>query len=199
MARHRVWSSERMLGALAIQRALDLGPWKAFREGMRIFSNDLKISPNSVDVSLGNSFLVPNYNGIVDPCDERTLTWESIIDNHYILKPQEFLLAVTRERFETTEQFEGKYYTQQYEGRSTMGRIGLMSHITAGFGDYGFAGCFTLELYNVAPFSIVLHAGMRIGQIIFEEVIDPNIYSGVYVGSESCHPVAPVLGQTRMF
>ncbi len=85
-----------------------------------------------------------------------------------------------------------------YEGRSTCARIGLASHITAGFGDYGFAGSFTLEIVNHAHYPIQLRPGMRIGQVAFDEVLEPELYTGAYSGTNhSDGPVPPKLGPDR--
>lgn len=90
------------------------------------------------------------------------------------------------------------HFAPQYEGRSTMGRLGVCSHATAGYGDYGFSGAFTLELFTVAMFPIILRPGMRIGQISLEAVLEPGLYKGAYSGTDHYDgPVPPKLGKDR--
>jgi dCTP deaminase len=79
-----------------------------------------------------------------------------------------------------------------------MGRLGIASHVTAGFGDYGFKDYWTLEIVNMGKVSVILRPGMRIGQISFEAVYEPLEYEGAYkdVG-ELPEPKAPKLGKDR--
>ena len=86
-----------------------------------------------------------------------------------------------------------------FEGRSTMARLGLAMHVTAGFGDYGFDGHFTMELVNHGPLALVLTVGMRIAQLSFQVVTPDAVkvkYSGAY-SKKVGGPVAPVLGRDR--
>ena len=89
--------------------------------------------------------------------------------------------------------------TMQYEGRSTCGRLGIASHITAGFADHGFRGALTLELTVVLP--VKLLPGMRIGQVYFTTLPSEAgavRYDGAYSGSQHYDgPVPPTLGQGR--
>lgn len=131
------------------------------------------------------------------------------------LQPGDFLLGFARERFDCkapvpVEVGHGRdcgpvttnfAFTQIYDGRSTMGRLGVMSHVTAGYGDYGFDGNFTLELANVGNAAVVLHAGMRIGQVSFHGILGsilgaPAMYAGAYQHHIN-RPFAPVTGRDR--
>lgn len=174
------------------------GTWKAFIGNSQITNSALKINPNSIDVSLGNKFLFPAIkNGIIDPYDPSTMEWAEIIKEDIVLEPKEYCLGFVRERFETTARFDSKHFVQQYEGRSTVGRLFLATHVTAGFGDYGFSGAFTLELVNHNERPIKLYAGMRIGQVYWTEVESPKEYTGSYSINHNNGPVAPILGADR--
>jgi len=217
-----------ILGTDALLTAFHAGLLKAYvtdDEGverpMTAKEFEARLGPNSVDVTLSSSFLYPAYSPLVDPCDPNSLAWASGKYNSIIMLPRTisptteqqdmlkqagnptllFALGCTRERFEfQTYNSDGVHVCQFYEGRSTMGRIGIASHVTAGFGDVGFQGAFTLELVNLFPLPIVLYAGMRIGQISFETVERSRPYVGAYSGREHYNqPVAPVLGRHRFF
>lgn len=193
-------------GSELILHAFSHGVWTAHRNDNLLGHAEIVdiLGPNSVDVTLCNTFLIPGAQGVVDLFDATTLSWTERRTEIYDLAPGAFVLGAVRERFNCTTPIvmpDGsglKTFVQMYEGRSTCGRIGLASHITAGFGDYGFSGCFTLELYNHAPYTIRLRAGMRVGQVAFEEVVAPKCYSGAYAGTRQNYgPVAPVLGEWR--
>lgn len=198
-----------------IRDALNCGIWKAYRRNQPITSDDLKIGPNSVDVTLHPKLLIPRPNGLhhhvygwVDVRDPEAIEWDEVImdSRGYVLKPGQFILGAVQERFEchepilcVPESYAWMYFAPMYEGRSTCGRIGLASHITAGFGDYGFSGAFTLEILSAFPADLVLFPGMRIGQVAFEQVSSPSVrYSGAY-SSETHYdgPVPPVIGKDR--
>jgi dCTP deaminase len=83
-------------------------------------------------------------------------------DNAFILHPGEFALGSTLERVAIPDDLVGRI-----EGKSSLGRLGLLIHTTAGFVDAGWDGHLTLELSNVANLPITLYPGMKIGQISF--------------------------------
>lgn len=85
--------------------------------------------------------------------------------NAYYLYPRRFVLATTIETIQLPNDIVG-----QIHGKSSLGRIGLMVHVTAGLVDPGFRGTITLELYNVGPKTINLVSGMRIAQITFQQL-----------------------------
>lgn len=222
------------LSSHALNEAFAKGLWKAYRGDERIAAPDIKVGPNSVDVTLHAKLLFPwpgdltlpppdffptgayrNAGYTVDPRVPSSLQWAShtMGTEGVLLRPRDFVLGAARERFDCDEPltldapFEDyvnvrqrrAWFVQMYEGRSSCGRLGLASHITAGFGDYGFKGAFTLELYNHSPFDIRIFPGMRIGQVAFEEISPPSAgYQGAYSGiNHNDGPVAPVLGPTR--
>lgn len=208
------------LGGHGIRLMFEKGDWLAYRGKTPLFMEELEplIGPNSIDVTLGRHFLRP-LGGPQDTVfldDPTSLTWREYEADHLVIMPGHFFLGSVQERFDTaakmsvqtlkpmgdgrfskleTEQFA---FTQMYEGRSTLGRLGIASHITAGFGDYGFRGAFTLELYNHFPRPVKLRAGMRIGQIAFEAVMEPMMYTGAYNGDDHfSKPMPPLLGAGR--
>lgn len=125
----------------------------------------LRLQPASYDVSLGNSLIVFLREGEeVDPrkpLDKRLYARIPLHDTgHYILNPGEFVLGSTVERVAV-----GKGLAVRVEGRSSLGRLGLSIHETAGFIDPGFEGQITLEIKNNGPFKLELRPGMSIGQL----------------------------------
>jgi len=85
--------------------------------------------------------------------------------NAIVLPPNEFVLATTKEWVEIPPNL-----CARVEGRSSIGRIGITVHITAGFIDAGFKGNITLEIKNLSPNSIILYEDMRVAQLVFEEL-----------------------------
>jgi len=129
-----------------------------------------QIQPASVDLRLGREFRVfRNYRlPYIDVKQEMAnLTELEVIDeaNPFILHPGEFVLAVTLERVEVPADLVGRL-----DGKSSLGRLGLIVHSTAGFVDPGFQGRLTLELTNVANLPITLYSAMPVSQISFSRL-----------------------------
>lgn len=188
-----------ILSGIEIRKAIESGKWYCNKE-----AKDLNFGPNSVDVTLNDFFLVARKDIGNDPInlekdDGRRLFKEVVADN-FVLPPNELVLASARERFDCAEALkrDGKdfHFVQHYEGRSTLGRMGLQSHVTAGFGDYGFNGAFTLELINNSPWPLVLKSGMRIGQVYFEVVVG-ELFGYEGYDQKDCKPQYPRLGKNR--
>ncbi len=123
------------------------------------------IQPSSIDVRLDKFFRVfENHKyEVIDPSKEQPeLTREIEVANseHFILHPGEFVLASTYEVITLPDDIAGRL-----EGKSSLGRLGLLTHSTAGFIDPGFSGHITLELSNVANLPVKLYPGMKIGQL----------------------------------
>ena len=99
----------------------------------------------------------------------------------FILHPGEFVLGSTSERVSLPNDL-----TARVEGKSSLGRLGLLIHSTAGFVDPGFDGHITLELSNVANLPITIYPGMKIGQISFLRMTTPadNPYGSAATGSK---------------
>ena len=131
------------------------------------------IQPASIDVRLGRDFRVFRNSShvFIDPQTHQPDLTEQIVvgaDDAFVLHPGQFALGTTLERIAVPDDILGKL-----EGKSSLGRLGLMIHSTAGYVDPGWEGEITLELSNVATLPIVLHPGMRIGQMSFERMTSP--------------------------
>lgn len=193
-----------ILGKSKLLDLFSTGAWKAFRSNERMNVGEISqlLNPNSMDVTLGFSFLKCS-SIIIDPLSDNIDWVEECGPIH--LKPGQFVLGSVRERIECNEPVtiagRDRLFYQRIDGKSTIGRLGISVHITAGFGDYGFQGAFTLEIKNEHPESFVkLYPGMRIAQIVFDEVYMPVCYEGAY--SKENHfngPVSPVISKSRLF
>jgi dCTP deaminase len=129
--------------------------------------DDAMVQPSSVDVRLDRLFRVfENHRyPFIDPAEEQpelTRLVEPQEDEPFILHPGEFVLASTFEVVTLPDDLAARL-----EGKSSLGRLGLLTHSTAGFIDPGFSGHVTLELSNVATLPIKLWPGMKIGQLCF--------------------------------
>ncbi|OIQ82935.1 deoxycytidine triphosphate deaminase [mine drainage metagenome] len=142
------------------------------RVGLDPFEESM-IQPSSVDVRLDRFFRVfENHRyPFIDPAVEQPdLTREVSTDGDepFILHPGEFVLASTYEVITLPDDIAGRL-----EGKSSLGRLGLLTHSTAGFIDPGFSGHITLELSNVANLPVTLHPGMKIGQLCLFQLSSP--------------------------
>jgi dCTP deaminase len=143
------------------------------------------IQPSSVDVRLDRFFrLFENHKySVIDPSIEQSdLTREVAVEanEEFILHPGEFVLASTYEVITLPDDIAGRL-----EGKSSLGRLGLLTHSTAGFIDPGFSGHITLELSNVANLPVKLFPGMKIGQLCLIKLSSPaeNPYGSALYGS----------------
>ncbi|HAQ59855.1 MAG TPA: dCTP deaminase, partial [Microbacterium sp.] len=132
------------------------------------------VQPSSVDVRLDRYFrLFDNHKyPFIDPAqDQPELTHliETAPDGPFILHPGEFVLGSTFELITLPDDVAARL-----EGKSSLGRLGLLTHSTAGFIDPGFSGHVTLELSNVATLPIKLWPGMKIGQLCFFRLSSPT-------------------------
>jgi len=143
------------------------------------------LQPSSIDVRLDRFFrLFDNHKyPFIDPReqqDELTRFVEVASDEAFILHPGEFVLGSTFEYVSLPNDIAARL-----EGKSSLGRLGLLTHSTAGFVDPGFQGHVTLELSNVATLPIKLWPGMKIGQLCFFQLSSPseNPYGSEKYGS----------------
>lgn len=145
-----------------------------------------RLQPVSYDLTLSSEILVPRadvhtvdtgmadtspdteYYGAV-PSWKPHMTDRTMPKNGWPVHCREFLLGCTNEVVSLSPNIAARV-----EGKSSLGRLGLAVHITAGFIDPGFKGQITLEIVNMAPYDLVLHAGMPIAQIVFEQVTPPE-------------------------
>jgi len=133
------------------------------------------VQPSSIDVRISNLFRVfRNHTaGVIDVKRDQTDLTELVEmpddgSEAFMLHPGEFVLGSTLERVAVPNDLVGRV-----EGKSSLGRLGLLIHSTAGFIDAGFDGHITLELANVASLPITLYPGMKIGQISFMQMTSP--------------------------
>ena len=144
------------------------------------------IQPASVDLHLGRSFLVFRNNHVpyidVRAMNE-TLTEQVNVgdDVPFMLHPGEFVLGSTLEHVEVPADL-----VARLEGKSSLGRVGLLIHSTAGYVDPGWKGRLTLELSNVSNLPITLYYRMKIGQISFLRLSTPaeRLYGSAELGSK---------------
>ena len=132
------------------------------------------IQPSSIDLRVGSEFRVfenHKYSHIDPKADQDDLTTlvTATIEEPFVLHPGEFVLGTTFERVTLSNKV-----VARLEGKSSLGRIGLLIHSTAGFVDPGFAGYLTLELSNVANLPIKIYPEMKIGQISFYYLNSPS-------------------------
>jgi dCTP deaminase len=143
------------------------------------------LQPASIDLHLGSHFArwkttsdvinLAKHHSSFPPMEHRSDC------SDYVLAPRDFVLATTREYVKIGSSLVGRV-----EGRSSLGRLGLVVHATAGFIDPGFQGHITLELYNQSPHDIVLVAGQGICQLAIEQVYGNvrRLYGNAELGSK---------------
>jgi dCTP deaminase len=132
------------------------------------------LQPSSFDVRIDRFFrLFDNHKyAFIDPAEpqeELTRFIEVAADEPFILHPGEFVLGSTYEFVKLPDNIAARL-----EGKSSLGRLGLVTHSTAGFVDPGFNGHVTLELSNMATLPIKLWPGMKIGQLCFFQLSSPS-------------------------
>ncbi|PJC37159.1 dCTP deaminase [Candidatus Peregrinibacteria bacterium CG_4_9_14_0_2_um_filter_53_11] len=130
------------------------------------------INASSVDIRLGKSFKIYNHThlAILDPLNLETFHQATKLievdeGDAFIVQPGEFVLGVTMETIGI-----GDDLVARVEGRSSLGRLGIIIHSTAGFVDAGFKGTITLEITNINRMPVALYPGMRVCQLAFEEM-----------------------------
>ena len=169
-----------VLSDRTIRREIDAG---------RIVVNPIDpddIQPASIDLHLGGRFLVFSnarvmpFIDVREPLDSLMEPVDIAGDAPFMLHPGEFALGSTLEHIELPADL-----VARLEGKSSLGRIGLLIHSTAGFVDPGWQGRLTLELSNVARLPIALYYGMKIGQISFLRLTTPaeRLYGAPELGS----------------
>lgn len=133
------------------------------------------VHASSMDFRLGNTFKLYEHSkfAVLDPMNPesfagnmRTIT---VPDGEaFIVQPGEFVLGVTQEQISLPDDL-----VARVEGRSSLGRLGIIVHSTAGFIDPGFSGTITLEISNLNRLPVALYPGMRVCQIAFEQMSSP--------------------------
>ena len=133
---------------------------------------DLQVQPASVDLRMGNEFIVFKPGHIpciyIDQLDKADHYTDEVYigdDDYFILHPGEFALGTTLEYVEIPDDL-----VARIEGRSSLGRLAVIVHATAGFIDPGFKGRITLELSNLGKVPVALKPKMRCSQVVFHEL-----------------------------
>jgi dCTP deaminase len=135
-----------------------------------------QIQPSSVDLRIGNEFKGFRIirKPVIDPMDKTDI--DSYMESFYIddgepfiIHPGEFALATTYETVKLPDNL-----VARVEGRSSMGRLGITMHVTAGYIDPGFQGRITLEISNIGKMPVALYTGQRVCQIVFETMTSPS-------------------------
>src|SRR5258705_10216931 len=164
--------ASRSVGAVILS---DISIRKALAEGRIIIEPLMEggVQPSSVDLRVDRYFRVfrNDTTPFIDPKlaqEDLTELVEVGADGSFILHPGEFVLGSTLERVALPDDL-----VARLEGKSSLGRLGLLIHSTAGYVDPGWDGYLTLELSNVANLPITLYPGMKIGQISFFQLTSP--------------------------
>ncbi len=155
--------------------------------------DEAMVQPSSIDLRCGHEFRVfENHRySVIDPKapqPELTVSVSATADEPFVLHPGEFVLGSTVEVIGLSDEI-----VARLEGKSSLGRIGLLIHSTAGFIDPGFKGQVTLELSNVANLPIAIYPGMKIGQVSFYTLTTPaeHPYGSEQAGSKYQGQVGP--------
>ena len=148
--------------------------------------DDALVQPSSVDVRVAGEFRVFHNNrqpyiDVRRPSEDLTDLVDITGDEPFILHPGEFVLGSTVERVVIPDDL-----VARLEGKSSLGRLGLLIHSTAGYIDPGWDGHITLELSNVARLPITIYKDMKIGQLSFLQLTTPvdTPYQGKYQGQQ---------------
>ena len=167
------------------------------------------IHASSMDLRLGNIFKVYEHSryALLDPKNPKTFAMNMRVINvadgdPFIVQPGEFILGVTQEKLTVPNDL-----VVRVEGRSSLGRLGIIVHSTAGFVDPGFSGTITLEISNLNRLPVALYPGMRVCQIAFESMSSPadtpynmkphSKYQGQVLPEESRLSIDPEFVQSK--
>lgn len=157
--------SDREIKAALAEGRIDVGPLE---------DPDVQIQPASIDLRLGNQFRVFKHaqRAFIDPLNDNLDEFTEIVTvpdgEAFILHPGEFVLGSIKEYVRIPADMVAKV-----EGRSSLGRLAILVHATAGFIDPGFEGNITLELSNVGKMPVAFYPNMRVCQISFEMLSSP--------------------------
>ena len=167
--------SDRTIRRLLAEGAIAIDPY-----------DEALLQPSSVDVRVDRYFRVFHnarypYIDVREPQEDLTELVEVEEEQPFILHPGEFVLGSTLERITLPDDL-----VARLEGKSSLGRLGLLIHSTAGFIDPGWDGHVTLELSNVANLPITIYFGMKIGQLSFVQLTEPaeTPYGSALLGSK---------------
>jgi dCTP deaminase len=174
--------SDRTIARLLAEGRIEIEPY-----------DDELLQPSSVDVRVDRYFRVFHNNRypFIDVREEQedlTELVEITEERAFILHPGEFVLGSTLERIRLPDDL-----VARLDGKSSLGRLGLLIHSTAGFVDPGWNGHVTLELSNVANLPVTIYPGMKIGQISFVQLSEPAAtpYGSSELGSKYQDQLGP--------
>jgi dCTP deaminase len=161
----------------------------------------LQIQPASVDLRLGHEFLVyrPAQVTVLDPRVPADIAAsmervEVSPEQAFVLHPGDFALGTTIERVKMPSDLVGVV-----DGRSSIGRLAVVVHATAGFIDPGFEGQITLELSNIGSIAVKLYPGMRVAQIVLHQMSSPaEVPYGTARGSQYNEQTGPQPSRIRL-
>ncbi len=155
-----------------IKKALETGHVKIETTKPSMFQH---IHASSMDLHLGNSFKLYEHSkfAVLDPRQPESFAGRTRLitipdGESFIVQPGEFVLGVTEEKITVPDDL-----VVRVEGRSSLGRLGIIVHSTAGFVDPGFSGTITLEINKLNRMPVALYPGMRICQLAFEKMSSP--------------------------
>jgi dCTP deaminase len=172
--------------------------------------HEININASSMDLRLGKHFKIYEHAKVpfLDPLNPegfKDMTKLITIENEgepFIVQPGEFVLGVTHEKIKIADDL-----VARVEGRSSLGRLGIIVHSTAGFVDAGFEGTITLEITNINRMPVALYPGMRVCQLAFETMSSKadvpyyakatSKYQGQVMPQESMISVDPELRKAR--
>ncbi|MDQ3031829.1 MAG: dCTP deaminase [Myxococcota bacterium] len=165
-----------------------------------LVDRELQIQPCSIDLRLGTRFALfrPSATPFIDPDRHDSSDFTDVVEvpegEMFVMHPGEFVLGSTIERVEVPGDLLAKV-----DGRSSLGRLAILIHATAGFIDPGFRGTITLELSNVGRLPVALRPGMRICQVSFETLTSParRPYGGARRGSKYQDQSGPTPSRIR--
>lgn len=145
--------------------------------------DESSVGPASVDLHLDNQFRIFHSRSepyaLDDHANFEDITTSMPLQDTFVLQPGQTIHAITMEKLTLPKNLCG-----WLEGRSSLGRLGLAIHITAGFIHPGVSNKQVLEINNMSPVPLILHKGIAICQVIFEETIGEAAYNGRYQGQE---------------
>jgi len=150
--------------------------------------DEKQLNPNSYDLRLAPEYAVyekRDSGGLIDAAKDNPIIRKRIGEEGLVLEPGELYLMATQEYTYS------RCFVPGLEGRSSLGRLGVSVHATAGFGDVGFKGTWTLEVSVIRP--VRIYRNMRFCQLFFEECsgpvnLDIDSYTGKYNGQVSPKP-----------
>lgn len=160
------------------------------------------MQPASLDVLLGPDFKLQMRSAdtdvLLDPAEDNSDYFSDVSvpkGSYFVLYPGDFVLGST---YETVEL--GSNFAARLEGKSSLGRLGLVVHSTAGFIDPGFDGQITLELSNVGTLPLKLTPGMKIGQLCFFKLPEPTtlMYGSRFAGSHYQNQAGPTCSRSYL-